>query len=112
MARIEAQPEKTTRIMHPARPHAILNGFISLVRGGGVTRFAPTGAMLADPIRQRLFKADVASGLFRLDPFVTENFLALGLEFAVERGVLQQIVCRRCFFSSVRHSEVQLLIQS
>ena len=51
--------------------------------------------MIDDPIRQRPLEADVMPGLFRLNPFVPEDFLALGLKFAVERGVLQQIVRRR-----------------
>ena len=68
--------------------------------------------MIDDPIRQRPLEADVMPGLLRLDPFVPEDFLALGLKFAVERRVLQQIVRRRCFFSSVRHSEIQLLLSS
>ena len=50
--------------------------------------------MLDDPIRQRLFKANIMPGPFRLKPLMLENLLALGLKLAVERGVLQQIV--RC----------------
>ena len=68
--------------------------FISSIRGGVLTVFAPARAVLDDPIRQRLLEADVTAGLFRLDPFVPEDFLALGLKLAVERGVLQQIVRR------------------
>ena len=51
--------------------------------------------MLDDPIRQRLLEADVAAGLFRFNPLVSEDFLALGLKFAIKRGVLQQIARRR-----------------
>jgi len=65
-----------------------------LIRGGGLAVFAPRGAVLDDPIRQRLLEADVAPGLFRLDPLVPEDFLALRLKLAVERRVLQQIVRR------------------
>ena len=38
-----------------------------------------------DPIRQRLLEADVATGLFRLNPLVAENLLAFRLKLAVER---------------------------
>ncbi len=41
--------------------------------------------MLDDPIRQRLLEADVASGLFGLDPLVPEDFLALGLKLTIQR---------------------------
>ena len=59
--------------------------------------------MLDDPIRQSPFEPDVMSGLFRLNPLVHKNFLALGLELAIKRGILQQIVRWRCAFHSVRH---------
>jgi len=59
--------------------------------------------MLDDPVRQRLLEADVASGLFRLNPLVPENFLPLGLKLTVKRGVFKQIVRRRWLFCSVRH---------
>jgi hypothetical protein len=39
--------------------------------GGGLAVFAPGGAVLDDPVRQRLLKADVTTGFFRLNPFVT-----------------------------------------
>ena len=68
--------------------------FFSSIRGGGLAVFAPARAVLDDPIRQRLLEADVAAGLFRLDPLVPEDFLALRLKLAVERRVLQQIVRR------------------
>jgi len=42
-----------------------------LIGRGGLAVFAPGGAVLDDPIRQRLLEADVATGLFRLNPFVT-----------------------------------------
>jgi hypothetical protein len=57
--------------------------------------FAPTSAMVEDPIRQGLLKADVTSGLFRLDPLVFEDFFPLRLKFTVERRILQQIIRRR-----------------
>ena len=53
------------------------------------------GAVVDDPVGQRLLEADVVADLFRLDPLVPENFLALRLEFAVEGRVLQLITRRR-----------------
>ena len=40
------------------------------------------------PIRQRALKPNVMAGFFRLNPFMPEDFLALGLKFPVERGIL------------------------
>ena len=60
--------------------------------------------MLDNPIRQCPFESDIMSGLFRLNPFVLKNFLALGLELAIKRGILQQIVRHRRLFDFVRHS--------
>jgi hypothetical protein len=68
--------------------------FSSSIRCGVLAVFAPGGAVLDDPVRQRLLETDVASGLLRLDPLVPENFLALRLKLAVERRILQQIVRR------------------
>jgi hypothetical protein len=67
----------------------------SSIRGGSLAVFAPSRAVLDDPIRQRLLESDVAPGFLRLDPLVPEDFLALRLKLAVERRVLQQIVRRR-----------------
>jgi len=55
--------------------------------------FAPGGAMLDDPVRQCPFEANVMSGLFRLDPFVPEDFFPFSLKLAIKRGVLQQVIC-------------------
>ena len=81
----------------PSRPRgaALKERYRQLVCRGGVAGFAPAGAVPDDPIRQCALEADVMPGLFRLDPFVPENFLALGLKLAVERRILQQIVRRR-----------------
>ena len=47
------------------------------------------------PIGQCPLKTDITARLFRLNPFVLKDFLTLGLEFPVERRILQQIViCR------------------
>ncbi len=64
---------------------------VSSIRGGGLAVFAPAGAVLDDPVRQRLLETDVAPGLFRLNPLVIEDLFALRLKLAVERGSLQQI---------------------
>jgi hypothetical protein len=56
-----------------------------------LARFAPLTAMFDNPIGQSLLEPDVPARFFRLDPFVTEDFFALGLEFAVERRILQEI---------------------
>ena len=57
-----------------------------------LSRFPPTGAVFDNPISQRSFKSDVVSFFFGLDPFVAQNFFALGLKLAIERGVFDQII--------------------
>ena len=64
---------------------------------------SPLGTVFDDPIRQCPLESDVMPGLFGLNPLVPENFLAFGLELAIKRGILQQIVRWRCSFHSVRH---------
>jgi hypothetical protein len=65
------------------------------VAGGGVTGFAPRGAVPDDPIREGTLETDVVAGLLGLDPLVAQNLLAFRLKLAVKRGVFQQIVRRR-----------------
>jgi hypothetical protein len=46
---------------------------------------SPVGAMFHDPIKQSPLKAYVFTGFFAFNPFVLQNFRALGKEFLVER---------------------------
>ena len=70
-----------------------------------VTIFPPLGTMPYNPIGQSTFKADVRTGFLRLDPFMFQNFLTLGLELAIQRGVLEQIRSGRgTVFSVCGHS--------
>jgi hypothetical protein len=68
--------------------------FIS-IRRGGLSGFTPLGAVLDDPVRERALETDVVTGLFGLDPFVAQDFLAFRLKLAVKRGVFEQITRRR-----------------
>src|SRR5207248_2551950 len=52
---------------------------------------SPVGAMFHDPIEQGFFKADIFSGLFALNPFVLQDFFALGQELFVEHRVLNEL---------------------
>src|SRR5207302_10381235 len=52
---------------------------------------SPAGTIFHDPIQQCLFKADVGSSLLALDPFVFQDFLALGQELFVENRVLHEL---------------------
>jgi hypothetical protein len=61
--------------------------------------------MLDDPIGQGTFKANVAPGLFRFNPFMPQDFIPLRLEFAVEGGIPQQIARRHGVFGGIGHSE-------
>src|SRR5437016_6274184 len=65
---------------------------------------APLRAVLDDPVRQRALKADVATSLFRLDPFMFQNLFAFCLELPIKGGVLQQIARRELLFRFVGHS--------
>src|SRR4029077_19585108 len=47
--------------------------------------------MFHNPIKQRLFKPNVGAGFFALDPFVFQDFLALGQELFVEDRVLNKL---------------------
>ena len=60
--------------------------------------------MLDDPIGQRTFEANVATGLFRLDPFVLQNLFTFRLKFPIKRRVLQQFIRRERLFRFVRHN--------
>jgi hypothetical protein len=62
-----------------------------------VAAAAPFGAVFDDPIGQGALKADVAAGFFGFNPLVAEDFLALGLKFAVEGGVFHQVIARNVF---------------
>jgi hypothetical protein len=68
-------------------------GLIIVVRR--LAAFPPFAAMLDNPIRQGVFETDVVTDLFGFDPFVAQNFFALRLEFAVERGFFNEIVAVR-----------------
>jgi len=65
------------------------------IRRGGLSGFAPLGAVLDDPVRERALKPYVVTGLFRFNPLVAQDFLAFRLKLAVKRGVLEQITRRR-----------------
>jgi hypothetical protein len=75
--------------------------------GGGLfgtrlpsSSLSPIGAMFHDPIKQRLFEADVFAGFFALDPFVLQNFGPLGKELLVENRILNEL---RLTFFQTRH---------
>jgi len=70
----------------------------------------PLGTMFDNPIRQRPFKPDIVAGLLRLDPFVLQNLLTLGLELAVKAGVFHQVVARSVW--SLAHSLMVELLSS
>lgn len=56
---------------------------------GDLPTLAPLRTMLDDPIGQSSLEADVAPGFLRFDPLVLEDLLALGLEFPVQRRILE-----------------------
>ena len=62
---------------------------------GPMAALAPFRPVLDDPIRQRPFKADIVTDLLRLDPLMPHDFLALRLEFAIQRRFLDQVIAIR-----------------
>lgn len=52
---------------------------------GRLTMCAPGGAMLYDPVEERLLKTNIMASLFAFDPFMTEDLFALRFEFSVKR---------------------------
>jgi hypothetical protein len=59
---------------------------------GRLPCFSPLGAVLDNPIGQSSFESDVLSFFLGLDPFVPQNFFALGLKLAVKGRVFYQII--------------------
>ncbi len=59
-------------------------------------RLPPVGSVVNHPTDQRVFKTDVPTGFFRLDPLVPQNLLPLREELAVKGRTLKQIVVGGC----------------
>jgi hypothetical protein len=53
-----------------------------------LSAFAPCGPMLYDPVEKCFLKADIVTGLLAFDPFVAENFFALGQELLIKYRIL------------------------
>ena len=65
--------------------------------------FAPLGAMFENPFSQGSLEADVVAGFFGFDPLVFQDFLAFGLELAIERRILDQIISAGRICRIARH---------
>jgi hypothetical protein len=52
---------------------------------------SPIGAMFHDPIEQGLFKADVFSSFFALDPLVFKDFGTLGKKLLIQDRILNEL---------------------
>src|SRR5438046_2370792 len=53
---------------------------------------SPARAILHNPIKKSLFKADIKSGFFTLNPLVLQDFISLRKKFLVERRVLEETI--------------------
>lgn len=62
---------------------------------GLLSGFAPFSTVFEDPVGEGVFEADIVADFFRLQPFMPQDFLPLGLEFAVQRGVPYQVCTAR-----------------
>ena len=69
----------------PPRRAALKEQILSRLIRLGLPVFAPARTVPDDPVRERLLKADITTGLLRFNPFVPQDFLPLGLEFTVKR---------------------------
>jgi len=58
----------------------------------------PAFAMLANPVEQGPFEADVIAQPLRLQPFVPQNLLPLGQEFLVEARLFDEVAGSFDFF--------------
>jgi len=52
---------------------------------------APLGAVMQNPVDQGLFETDVPARLFRLEPFMPQDFLAFSRQLAKKRGPREQL---------------------
>lgn len=52
---------------------------------------APALAMLANPIEQCAFKADVVTEPLRFEPFVLQDLFAFGEEFLIQTGLFHEL---------------------
>ena len=77
-----------------------------------LARFAPFGAVMHNPVRQGLLKADIAPRLFRLEPLVPQDFFALRLKLPVEHGIRQQVARSELIFSIVGHTPFKNLVET
>jgi len=65
----------------------------------------PLGAVLNDPVRQRAFKTDIVTSLFRFNPFVAQNLLSFGLELTIQRRILEKISTTGTVLRAIRHTK-------
>ncbi len=57
-----------------------------------LTQRAPACPVFHDPIEECLLKANIVANLFALNPFVPEDFFALGEEFLIEGRAMKRII--------------------
>jgi hypothetical protein len=50
----------------------------------GLALFMPSGAVLNNPVHQRMLKADIVASFFAFDPFVSKDFSSFGQEFLIQ----------------------------
>jgi hypothetical protein len=49
----------------------------------GLALFMPSGAVLNNPVHQRMLKADIVPSFFAFDPFVSQDLRSFGQEFLI-----------------------------
>ena len=64
--------------------------------------------MFNDPIQKRFLKADIVSGFFAFDPFVTQDFLPFSEELLVEQGFFEELAT---VFCGLVHSGKNLVLR-
>ena len=63
----------------------------------------PALTVLANPIEQRTFEADVITQPLGLEPFVLQDFFPLGEKFLIETGLFHKLTGRRRLLSRMSH---------
>ena len=65
---------------------------------------SPALAVLANPVEQRAFKADVVAEPFRFYPLVLQDFLTFGEKFLIQAGLFHKLAGRRRLWSRMSHA--------
>ena len=85
----------------------VLNGVARINLGSlQLPTSSPARPMIHDPIDQSVFESDIVACLFRFEPLVFQNLIALCLELSVQSEILDCVFVSRLSFVWNRHGDV------